>query len=77
MVESRDCRTWDAVLFEIDRGLEPHKQKLRSQVTEEDLVYLTEVKIKRISAWDAEKAKAELEKIDRELADYPSRACAV
>ena len=64
-----DCRTWDAVLFEIDRGLEPHKQKLRSQVTEEDLVYLTEVKIKRISAWDAEKAKAELEKIDRELAD--------
>ena len=64
-----DCRTWDAVLFEIDRGLEPHKHELRSEVTEEDLVYLTEVKIKRISAWDAEKARAELEKIDRELAD--------
>ena len=64
-----DCRTWDAVLFEIDRGLEPHKHELRSEVTEEDLVYLTEVKIKRISAWDAEQARAELEKIDRELAD--------
>ena len=62
-----NCRTWDAVLFEIDRGLEPHKHQLRSEVTEEDLVYLTEVKIKRISAWDAEKAKAEFEKIDREL----------
>ena len=64
-----DCRTWDAVLFEIDRGLEPHKHQLRSEVTEQDLVYLTEVKIKRISAWDAEKARAELQKIDRELAD--------
>ena len=62
------CRTWDAVLFEIDRGLEPHKHQLRSEVTEQDLVYLTEVKIKRISAWDAAKAKAELEKIDWELA---------
>ncbi len=64
-----DCRTWDAVLFEIDRGLEPHKDQLRGEVTEEDLVYLTEVKIRRISAWDAEKAKSELERIDRELAD--------
>ena len=63
-----NCRTWDAVLFEIDRGLEPHKHQLRSEVTEQDLVYLTEVKIKRISAWDAAKAKAEFEKIDRELA---------
>ena len=63
-----NCRTWDAVLFEIDRGLEPHKHQLRSEVTEQDLVYLTEVKIKRISAWDAAKAKAELEKIDRGLA---------
>ena len=63
-----NCSTWDAVLFEIDRGLEPHKHQLRSEVTEQDLVYLTEVKIKRISAWDAAKAKAEFEKIDRELA---------
>ena len=63
-----DCRTWDAVLFEIDRGLEPHTHELRSQVTEQDLVYLTEVKIKRISAWDAEKARAKLQEIDRELA---------
>ena len=63
-----ECRTWDAVLFEIDRGLEPHKHQLRSEVTEEDLVYLTEIKIRRISAWDAEKARAELEKIDQELA---------
>ncbi len=63
-----DCETWDAVLFEIERGLEPHKQQLRNDVTEEDLVYLTEVKIRRISAWDAEKAKAALEKIDHHLA---------
>ena len=63
-----DCRTWDAVLFEIDQGLEPHKHQLRSEVIDEDLVYLTEVKIKRISAWDADRARAELERIDRDLA---------
>ena len=63
-----DCETWDAVLFEIEQGLEPHKKQLRNDVTEEDLVYLTEVKIRRISAWDAEKAKTELERIDCELA---------
>ncbi len=62
-----DCETWDAVLFEIDQGLEPHKDQLRREVTEEDLIYLTEVKIRRISAWDSEKANAELEKIDRQL----------
>ncbi len=62
------CKTWEAVLAEIDAGLEPHKKKLRRPVVQEDLVYLTEVKIRRISAWDAEKAREELDAIDRELA---------
>ncbi len=63
-----DCKTWDSVLGEIEVGLEPHKAKLRRPVTQDDLVYLTEVKIRRISAWDAEKAREELDAIDRELA---------
>jgi len=61
------CETWVDVLFEIERGLEPHLDKLRGPVTEEDLVYLTEVKIRRISKWDAEKAKQELKQIDEEI----------
>jgi len=61
------CKTWDAVLYEIDQGLEPYKSKLRRDVKEEDLVYLTEVKMRRISAWDAEKSRDQLLAIDREL----------
>ena len=62
------CQTWDAVLYEIDQGLEPYKSQLRRDVTEEDLIYLTEVKMRRISAWDAEKSRDQLLAIDRELA---------
>lgn len=63
-----ECKTWDAVLYEIETGLEPYLERLRRKVTEEDLIYLTEVKIRRISAWDAEKAREELKKIDQEIA---------
>lgn len=61
------CETWVEVLYEIDRGLEPHLDRLRQPVTEEDLVYLTEVKIRRISAWDSKKAEEELNKIDEQV----------
>lgn len=62
-----ECETWEAVLAEIDAGLEPFKEQLRRPVTEDDLVYLTEVRIRRISAWDAAKAREELDALDREL----------
>lgn len=61
------CTTWEAVLAEIDRGLEPFKKTLRRPVGEDDLVMLTEVKMRRISAWDAERAREELLAIDREI----------
>jgi topoisomerase-4 subunit A len=61
------CETWVDVLYEIEKGLEPHLSKLRRTVTEEDLVYLTEVKIRRISKWDSEKAREELDRIDEEI----------
>jgi topoisomerase IV subunit A len=62
------CETWVDVLYEIDRGLEPHLSRLRRPVTEEDLVYLTEVKMRRISVWDSRKAEEELARIDEEIA---------
>lgn len=62
-----NCNTWADILHEIDHGLEPHKSKLRREVTKEDLTYLTEVKIRRISAWDTKRAAQELSVIDTEL----------
>ena len=60
-------KTWESVLAEIDKGLEPFKPNLRRPVIEEDLVMLTEVKMRRISAWDAERAREELIAIDKEI----------
>ncbi|MBC8173880.1 MAG: DNA gyrase/topoisomerase IV subunit A, partial [Chitinophagales bacterium] len=51
-----ECETWDAVIKTIDKGLKPHTAKLLREVTEEDIVRLTEIKIKRISKFDSFKA---------------------
>lgn len=48
--------TWEGVLNAIDKGLDPHKHLLMREVTEEDLVRLTEIRIKRISKFDSFKA---------------------
>jgi topoisomerase-4 subunit A len=60
-------QTWESVLSEIDQGLAPFKKQLRRPVVEADLVMLTEVKMRRISAWDAERAREELTAIDAEI----------
>ena len=44
-----ECETWEAVIRAIDDGLEPFKKLLKREVTEDDIVRLTEIKIKRIS----------------------------
>lgn len=63
-----ECQTWEAVLEAIARGLAPFVDHLRRPVTEDDLVYLTEVRMRRISAWDAERARKELARIDALIA---------
>lgn len=51
-----ECETWEAVIETIDRGLDPFKPMLRREVTTDDIVKLTEIKIKRISKFDTKKA---------------------
>ena len=51
-----ECTTWDAVLEAIDRGLDPYKPEFYRTIVQEDLVRLTEIKIKRISKFDTFKA---------------------
>lgn len=61
-------KTWESVLGEIDEGLKPFIIQLRRPVVQNDLVMLTEVKMRRISAHDAQKAREELIAIDKEIA---------
>ena len=62
-----ESETWEAVLAAIDKGLKPYKKLFRREVTEEDLVRLTEIKIKRISKFDSFKADEEIKGIEKEL----------
>ncbi|MDY0286969.1 MAG: DNA gyrase/topoisomerase IV subunit A, partial [Bacteroidales bacterium] len=61
------CTTWEAVLEAIDEGLEPFKPSFYREITEEDLVKLTEIRIKRISKYDAMKADEVMKGFEDEL----------
>lgn len=60
----RKCETWEDVLQTIDNGLKPFKKKFKRAITTEDIVRLTEIKIKRISKYDAFKADKLIEDIE-------------
>ncbi|WP_394906360.1 DNA gyrase/topoisomerase IV subunit A [uncultured Mesonia sp.] len=65
-IENQD--TWEGVLQAIDDGLKPHIQHLKRAVTREDLIRLTEIKIKRISKFDLDKAQQKIEALEDEIA---------
>ena len=52
-----EVKSWDEVLQTIDKGLKPHTKHLLRAVTTEDIVKLTEIRIKRISRFDLDKFK--------------------
>ncbi len=52
-----EVKSWDEVLTTIDTGLKPHTGHLLRAVTEEDIIRLTEIRIKRISRFDLDKFK--------------------
>ncbi|MFC4687187.1 DNA gyrase/topoisomerase IV subunit A [Epilithonimonas pallida] len=52
-----EVKSWEDVIKTIDEGLKPHTKHLLRAVTEEDIVKLTEIRIKRISRFDLDKFK--------------------
>jgi topoisomerase IV subunit A len=62
-----ECETWEAVLQTIDKGLDPYKPDFYREITMDDIVRLTEIKIKRISKFDAFKADELMRKLQEEL----------
>ena len=62
-----ESETWEAVIKAIDDGLEPFKKLLYREVTREDIIQLTEIKIKRISKFDSKKADEHIKGIEVEL----------
>jgi len=62
-----DCETWDSIVTTIDKGLEPFKKLLKREVTYDDIVRLTEIKIKRISKYNAFKADEYIKSLEEEM----------
>ncbi len=62
-----EARTWEEVIARIDKGLKPHKKKFYREITNDDIVKLTEIKIKRISKFDSFKADEMLKDLEKEL----------
>jgi len=61
--------TWEGVINAIDKGLKPHTTHLKRPVTEEDIIRLTEIRIKRISKFDIDKAKQYIEGLEDKIAE--------
>ena len=61
--------TWEGVIAAIDKGLKPFTKNLRRAVTEDDIVRLTEIRIKRISKFDLDKAQQNLDNLEAKIAE--------
>ncbi|MCF6352499.1 MAG: DNA gyrase/topoisomerase IV subunit A [Cyclobacteriaceae bacterium] len=62
-----ECETWEAVIKTIDDGLTPFKPQFYRKITQDDIIRLTEIKIKRISKFDTFKADELMNKLEEEL----------
>ncbi|GAL68673.1 DNA gyrase/topoisomerase IV subunit A [Jejuia pallidilutea] len=61
--------TWEGVIAAIDKGLQPHIKHLKRAITEDDIVRLTEIRIKRISKFDIDKAQQKIDALEAQIAE--------
>ena len=64
-----EVETWKGVLAAIQAGLKPHIKILKRPVKEEDVVRLTEIRIKRISKFDIDKAEEKIVALETNIAE--------
>jgi len=62
-----EAETWEQVIEFIRKGLSPHIQHLMREVTDEDIARLTEIKIKRISKFDSDKANDKILELEGKI----------
>lgn len=64
-----ECKTYEAVIKAVFSGLKPFRSELKRKVTRDDVETLLGVRIKRISRFDIEKNRKDIEAILKELAE--------
>lgn len=59
--------SWEGVISAIDKGLKPHVAHLKRAITTEDIARLTEIRIKRISKFDIDKAQLYISSLEDKM----------
>lgn len=63
----KQCKTEEAILETIDNGLKPFRKQLRRDVSQDDLVRLSIIPIKRISKFSSFKAEEHIRQVEAEM----------
>ncbi|WP_425609245.1 DNA gyrase/topoisomerase IV subunit A [Thalassobacterium sedimentorum] len=59
--------TWEAVIATVDVGLEPYKKLFKREITQDDILRLLEIKIKRISKFDSFRANELIKGLEEDI----------
>ncbi len=62
-----ECETWDQVIEAIFAGLKPYLTNFKREITLDDVLRLTEIKIKRISKFNSFKADEHIRSLEYEM----------
>ena len=63
----KEHETWEKVIVAIDKGFEPFKSKLKSDITREDILKLTEKPVRRIYRLDIDELNNQISNIEAEI----------
>lgn len=70
-----ECETWEEVLSCIKEALQPFSDQLHKPITNDDIVKLTEIKIKRISKFNHLKAEEQIRNLETEIDKIERNLC--
>jgi topoisomerase-4 subunit A len=62
-----ECESWEEIIDTIHKGLKPFVKDFFREVTDDDVTRLTEIRIKRISKFDAFKADELIKKLEGDI----------
>ncbi len=68
-----ECETWEEIIDTIHKGLKPFTKHFLRAITDEDVSRLTEIKIKRISKFDSNKADEYIAKLEGQIEDVQKK----
>ena len=61
--------TWEGVIAAVDKGLAPYKNLFHREITQDDVLRLLEIRIKRISKYDTFRADEQIKAFEDDIAE--------